>query len=261
MSEVFPSLWYISALRRGAVTTGGGYVSQAGYEFANLYDWRDFSETRWNGVSGSYGEVLLGESTNIQSFILWPSIATSGGTYVLSAETGAPGGGFTTLATLTLLATDTKPRIATFAVVAIPSGNKVRITRTSAGSQHTFRLAFAGDKLVAERGMWQSVKPPTLTGTIVSDTVISVNGSLLARNVRRVDRKQMLDFSPVTQTWVRTDWEQFCQHMSKYACFYQWHPSAYPDEVVFAGAENIDQPENASPVPFMKVTMPLRCLV
>jgi hypothetical protein len=88
-----------------------------------------------------------------------------------------------------------------------------------------------------------------------------VNGSIIGRNTRRVDREARLDFSPVTAAWVRAYWEPFVVHMQKYGCFYQWNPTTYPAEIVFAGCERIMPPENSNLKGYMKVGMALRVLL
>ena len=262
MAEVFPNLWYKNALMGAPYTLNGGITEASGFEWANVSDWRDFTEFKWAPVSMSYIEMTLATTQSVSAFILWASVCNHS-LYTLSAELGSPGGGFTDLADIHT--GSTLPVPVTFAAVSVPSGNKIRITRVLIGGEpdinHFFRLAFAGSGMVPERGMFNGVQPPTLSGSIVSDTVISVNGSIIGRNTRRVDRQMRLDFSPVSAAWVRNNWEPFVSHMQKYGCFYQWNPVTYPLECAFGGAESIVPPENSNLKGFMKVSMPMRLLV
>lgn len=260
MAEVFPNLWYNNAILGATYTLNGGLAETAGYEWANVSDWRDFSEFKWTASASSYAEMTMAASIAVSSLIMWCAASPAGATFTVSAELGASGGGYTTMGTLVIAANSVVPVITTFAQVTVPSGNKIRVTRTTAGSIFTIREIFVGAAFVPERGMFKSVKPPTLSGTIVSDTIISCNGSILGRNTRRVDRAQTLDFAPVTAAWVRASWEPFAAHMQKYACFYQWNPTTYPADLVFGAAEQIQAPEQDSHIPYMHVSMPLRVL-
>lgn len=260
MAEVFPNIWYSSAILGSTYTLNGGLAETAGYEWTNVSDWRDFSEFKWTASASSYAEITVPAAIPISSLIMWCSVSAGGATFEVSAELGLSGAGFTALGSITVAPGSLVPVISTFTQVTIPISNKIRITRISAGLLFTIRQIFVGAAFVPQRGMFKSVKPPTLSGTIVSDTIISCNGSVLGRNTRRVDRGQTLDFSPVTAAWVRASWEPFATHMQKYACFYQWNPTTYPADLVFGAAEQIQPPEQDSHIPYMHVTMPLRLL-
>jgi hypothetical protein len=253
-------MWWKDQVGNGTYALAGGLVESSGFEWTNISDWRDYTEFKWLGTAASNATVVQSAIRVVSSFIMWFSSITDGGTYTLSAELSTPGGGFTTLATMVVPANSLVPLISTFTPATIPSGCKLKITRTTAGVSHTIRCIFAGTDLTMQRGMFKGVRPPALSGSIVSDTVIAVNGSILGRNIRRVDRAQSLEINPVTASWVRSEWEPFVVHMERFAAFYQWNSVTYPEDVAFAGAEQIVAPENGDPVPYMKVSMPLRLL-
>lgn len=263
MAEIIPNLWYDNAVKDAPYTLSAGITESPGFQWVNVSDWRDFTEFKWAPLSMSYVEMTLPSAKTMSAFIMWASVVNAS-LYVLSAELGAPGGGFTSLAGLQV--GPSRPVCAPFPAVTVPAGNKIRITRVLISNvpdiTHVFRCVFAGTGVTVERGMFNGIQPPLASGSFVSDTVLSVNGSIIGRNVRREDRQMKLDFSPVTAGWVRTSWEPFVAHMQKFACFYQWNPNGpYGTEIVFAGAEQISPPENINLKGYMKVGMTLRCLL
>jgi hypothetical protein len=264
MAENFPRMWWVNQIVGAGYTLGGGLTESAGFEWANTCDWRDFSEFQWVATTGSFAELLPAVTPYlISGFFIWLSRTPVASTFVLSAELTTSGAGFTTIATIVVPAGTTAPvGAALTAPKVIPAGCKFRITRTDAtGQAVVFRQIFVGSSLDGQRGQFGGIAPPTLSGTIVTNTTIAVNGSILGRNIRRTDRGYKIDLSPVTPEWVRGAWEPFAAHMARFACFFQWNSVDYPNEIVFGGAEQIVPPENSNPPPYMAVSMPLRVLL
>jgi hypothetical protein len=91
----------------------------------------------------------------------------------------------------------------------------------------------------------------------VVENVISVNGSILGRNLRRIVKSGNIELNYLTQSWVRSYWNPLAIHASTLAFFWRWNPVSYPKEIGFCVADKIEAPQNSSPPPYMSVSMPL----
>lgn len=259
MAEIFPRFYYDNAITGATYTLSGGLSETPSFAWSYVSDWLDFTEFVWAGTIGAAATVASVKP--LSAFGLWLAVNTDGGTYQLSAELSGAGNGYTVVATLVKAANDTVPTFVSFTQITLSAGAHFRVTRLTSGTSHYVREMFVGPTFTPERGMWSGVKPPDQAGTLVTSMTVSVNGSILGRNIRRMDRMQEVSFHPVTQAWVRGPWEAFQLAMAKYACFYQWNPVDYPNEVAFAAAEGITPSENTTPAGYMSVKMMLRILV
>jgi hypothetical protein len=167
---------------------------------------------------------------------------------------------FTTLNTFVIPAGMDTMLIASFAEVTIADGLRLRWSIEAGAATLDIRQLCAGMAMVNPIGQHVGHTPPTLTQGVVTTNVVAVNGSIIGRNYRRLDRADTLDWFPVLGAWVRETWEPFITHAKRNAFFYWWAPELWPLEVVMAAADSIVAPENVNPTPRMRVTMPLRCL-
>jgi len=269
-------LWDSYLRKAGNVTTYSG-AEVSGFEMENAYDWRDYSIFR-AAVGTTNLDTVLAITTTISEAAVW--IAQRPGDYSLLYDgqqvvydgqpvvfagsllfqyESAPGV-FTTLATFGFNPDQDTLAMVSFAPVVVPFGRKLRWVVQGGSATTDIRQLAAGVAMENPIGQHVGQTPPTLRSGVVVTNVITVNGSIIGRNYRRLDRSDSIDWSPVMGSWVRNTWEPFTKHASKNAFFYQWAPLLWPDEVVFAAAGDIDAPANANPTPRMKVSMPLRCL-
>jgi hypothetical protein len=89
----------------------------------------------------------------------------------------------------------------------------------------------------------------------VIENKISVNGSIIGRNLRRFEKSSQINLPYLTPDWVRTNWEAFVQWAIRYPFWQRWNPTTYPGDVAFTVADTISPPKNASPPPYMTVEM------
>ncbi len=253
LSEVY----YDNALRNGTVTFSGPEVS--GFESINSYDWRDFSEFLVPAGTTKTLDVVLSKAMTLDALIVWCAGVTN--TVVTLQEETSPGV-FTTRLTVNLAAAVALDgiRYSTGGPFAVTLGTKIRISIAAVGDAY-FRQIFAGPRLQFPIGQYDGVTPPTLTHGIVSENVIALNGSVIGKNYRRIERSAAIDLEYLTASWVRSYWDAFALHMARRACFYNWSPALYPDDIAFAATDDINPPVNKGPPGRMSVSMKLKCLV
>ena len=248
------NILYDNLMRRHAVTYSGAIVS--GFEAINAYDWRDFSIFR-AAVGTTNLDTTTDEEETIDCCALWAVARSIVGTVTLQLEESP--GVFTTKATFSLVANEEHLAMASFTAVVLPSGRIIRWVIAAGAAVLNIRQMAVGLKLSNPIGQYVGQTPASLHQGFVTTSIISVNGSHIGRNWRRLERKDTLSWEHLERAWVRTYWEPFSLHAARYSFFYQWAPVSFPGEVVLAAAESIDAPVNKT-VDRMAVTMPLLCL-
>lgn len=245
-----------NVLRRSAAWSYSGAVT-AGFEPQNAWDWRDFSIFKPAAGTTSLSHLLYG-GTQYDTIVVW---CTFVGTATCSSIAVQDQYG-NTLASLT--PTPASPLVTVrFAMQTVSGGGNV--TFVPIGVSHGtgyfgIRQMTIGPRLTFPIGQWNDVNPLTLNQGQVMENVISMNGSIIARNVRRVEKKTSIELTHLTPTWIRTYWEQLSLHATRYAFWYWWNPTTYPNDTAMCAAEEIVAPTNMMPPPFMKVSMPVRAL-
>lgn len=252
---------YNNILRTTPLVYSGTAGTIDGFEYVHAYDWRDFSLYRLpDSTSGVFTMTLsmLGGSRSFDTLCIWPlnpsvsgSAPTIHATITVNGSTVFSGvAGQTGRATWTSLG----------AVTTVTPGDEVVLTVSASGTTFDIRQIALGTALVFPTGQWADLNPPKLTQGLIVENVISVNGSIIGRNVRRTERTGEIKLDYLDQSWVRNQWDAFAVHASKYAFFYLWSPVLYPDEVAFAVADTIVAPTN-SKAGRMKASMPIKFLV
>lgn len=262
---VLPQVLYQNVFREFGFTYSGASVVP-GFEPANAFDWRDFSlfQPSYGGSPAYFTSGPVPTSTTIDCFIIWVAFCGSTTSVAIQSDLSSPGV-FTTIASFTVTPstpTDEPIKITGFSHT-IPAGRRFRIEVydfAESTPEIQLRQMTAGKLVTFPIGQWDGVGPPTMLSGVVSETVISVNGSFLARNVRRLDKRGEIDLPLVDPDWVRSVWEPFTQHAKRYPFWYIWNSVGYPSEVAFAAAESIEAPRNKMPPPKMQVVMPIRML-
>ena len=261
MAQVLPRVLYDNVFRSGGSVAYSGSET-SGFEAINAYDWRDF--TLFAPADGDSNlEVTLPETTTLTSFAVWiasgsalTSVAAyyedSPGSFTLLGISSPPGATFPGVVT--------SPQMLSFTGQSVPAGRKVRVSFLGASSLKV-RQVTVGAHLTMQRGQRSGVSPATMTGGLVVSNSIAVNGSIIGRDIRRLDRRGTIDLSHLTEAWVRSDWEPFAIHAQRYPFWYQWDPTNYASEVAFAVADQIEAPRNSGTPGLMQVSMPIRTLV
>lgn len=252
MACIYPFLLY-----RNLANQDGATVAltneDADFPEENGRDWFDYSLVAIADGAQTI-DITLSAAADVDSAAVYFA-AGAAGTVDIYLDTG---GGFgASLATFTI---NDKPQLKRFASTALPIGGVIRfaINNTSGGVIY-LRQFCAGEGLLAEQGQRGGLNPPVLNQGLVVTNNISVNGSMIGRDVRQLDRRSTIALEYLTEAWVRTYWEDFTTEAIRHAFFYAWDPDFHPDEVVMASAETINGPVNMdTPVNRMSVTMPIR---
>lgn len=239
---------YDSLLLQVAPTYSGTQVP--GFELPNLTDWRDFSLFRSEAAAtltldmGSDG----GWADTIAVWCPGPSVETNG----LTIEQSSDGSTWTDAYVMPNI-TDGVPEWIEYPFVR-------RFLRFTFAGAADFRQIAVGNLMQFPIGQWNGVNPPTLYQGVIMQNVVSMNGSIIGRNLRRIEKAGKINLTHLTEQWVRQTWNPFAIHAARSAFFYRWNPVEYPHEVAFAVAENIEAPTNDSPPPRMKVGLPVKFL-
>jgi len=241
----------------GAVTSYSG-TEESGFEVENAYDWRDFSLFRAEDGDSIVDTIVEGE-TFVDCAVVWFADREDGAVIQLFAELTT--GVFTLLATFTLENGGQTMQITSFTGVTIPDGKRLRWYITAGAEALDIRQLCAGRRLVNPIGQYVGQTPVNLFQGVVTNNVIAVNGSIIGRNYRRLERRDTIKWDYVTPEFVRDSWEPFTKHCARRAFFYQWAPTDFPQEVAMASMEELIAPSNMMPPPKMLVTMPILALV
>jgi hypothetical protein len=246
---------YDNALRKGTVSYNGVIIP--GFEPVNAYDWRDFSLFRWEPAAGSRVlMVQIDSAILVDSLVFWATAEIPAG-LVFGLDWSTDGIGWTPLLSGLTVAGEMQ-WLDVPTPVTVPATKWLRFyLHNSTGLPIDFRQISFGPKLQFPMGQWNGIAPPKLLHGVVVETVISVNGSILGRNLRRITKEGMLSLNYLTQDWVRNSWNPFAIHASKYAFWWRWNPVTYPTEIALTVADKIEAPKNSSPPGRMEVSMPL----
>lgn len=253
---VLPQVLYDSLLHRFQSTITYDGTTVDGYDDTNAVDWRDFSLFR--ASVGTTNLKIQSDATvrPVDTLAVW--WLAHAGTATIYVETSPDDSAWTTVATQALAQAGGIAWL-DFAAANVPSSGwlRVRIVTTVALD---FRQISVGQRLEFPVGQWNGIAPPTLYSGVVVDNVTAVNGSIIGRNVRRLEKSGKLDINLLDPSWVRDSFDPFNRHAGRYAFWYRWHPVGYPTEVAFAAANDIVAPVNERPRNKMKIEMPMRLL-
>lgn len=257
-------LWDVPSYTNRALLVFSGTVV-AGFEPINAFDWRDFSLFNFL-TTGTETDTLdvpaYGTSDNtIDAVCLWwlPYTGSSltvtiqvqqSSSYVTDQTVGlASAGGMMWVDLTTVYTMDTG------------FSQKVRFQLNATGAVNiNFRQLSVGKKLQFPMGQWSGVSSPVFTQGMVVENVFSVNGSIIGRNLRRLEKVGALDLNYLDPTWVRTWWQPFAASCTVTPFWWRWDPVNYPQEIAFAVANEVTAPVNDRPAPLMKVNMAMKFL-
>lgn len=256
---ILPDVLYDNAFRDATPSYSGTITT--GFEAVNAVDWRDFTKFR-PSVGTTTFDVTCPANHAIDSFAFWAKMNVDAScTFLLQYESSV--GVYTTLGS-SISRNDlvANPMIfQTFAAVTVLAGRKIRLSCTVATTgDWDIRQVTAGTRLTFETGQWAGLSPSRLQQGVVAENVIAQNGSIIARNLRRLEKQGKISLQYLTASWVRTYWNPFAVHASRYPFWFRHNPTDYATESAFAAASEINAPVNAMPTPRMSVDMPIRYL-
>ena len=246
-----PKFLYSNVLRGITPTFSGTTIVGSGP--ANATDWRDFSY-----FEADTGELdyTVSADTDIDAISIY--VATTAGSNSITIKYESTPSTYTTLKTYaTPSGTLTLDE---FTGVTVLSGRKIRLSIVAATTMK-IRQIVVGEVLEAEQGQFASMQYPTLFGGAKISNTISVNGSIIGRTIKRLERSGTLELQYLTASWVRSTWEPFAQHAIRYPFIYKPDPTNYVNEVAFSATEKVSAPSNSGKGDRMNVSWKLRNLV
>lgn len=246
---VYGQVFYDNLLRSSLATVTYDGTEIIGFESVNAYDWRDF--TFFQPGANKHLEVDFGGATAADTVcIWWGSEGTD--TCLVSYWDGA------TWQTITTFSQAVSPL--QWFDFPTETRTKYRFTFSTVSSIQPIRQLTIGVKLTFAMGQWVDINPPLLVQGVVVENQISVNGSIIGRNLRRFEKMGQISLDYLQPDWVRNSWDPFVRQAIRYPFWYRWSPTAYPLDIAFAAADSITAPKNMSPQPLMHAEMAIKFL-
>jgi hypothetical protein len=234
---------YDNVLRASGATVAYDGTVVDGFEPVNAYDWRDFSLFRPQATKVLQTDLVAASLVN--SVCVWWNAAGSN-TVLVEGWNGA--------AWVALVTVSQSAGTMQWVDFAGVSFTKYRFTFDGANDIRQITL---GARFQFPMGQWQGIAPPQLLHGVVVENIISVNGSIIGRNIRRVVKEGLISLNYLDPAWVRSSWNNFAIHASRYAFWWRWDPVSHPTEIGFTVADKIEAPKNSNPPGKMEVSMPL----
>jgi len=227
---IFPEFLYDNVIR-GIVPTFTG-TTITGKEPANSYDWRDFSLFEAN--TGTLDFVMTSDS-DISAFSAYVADFTGTGTESIVLQYESSPAVFTTLVTVN--PAGGKLSFDKFTEVTVLTGRKIRFLITAGTGALDIRQLGVGVPLVSEQGDYMGTTDPTLLNGVKVSNTIAINGSIIGRSIKRLERTGNLQLDNLTPAFVRGEWQTFARHAAKFPCVYIQNFRDYPDSIAFSTFE------------------------
>ena len=252
---ILPKVLYSSPLR-GITPTFSG-TTDADNPPVNAVDWMDFS--KFSADTGNL-DFTMTTDTDIDTLSVYCATFTGTGANSIVLQYESSPSTYTTLATVSVAGG--KLTWDEFTGVTVASGRNIRFVITVGTGTLLIRQLVVGEALEMEQGQFASMTYPTLHAGVVTSNVESVNGSIIGRSIKREERMGSLELENLSSAWIRSTWEPFSAHASRYAFIYNPNPRDYTYEVAFATMKGtLAAPKNTSGRgDRMSVSMKLRML-
>jgi hypothetical protein len=248
-----PKFLYDNVLRGISPSWSGTTIS--GSPPANSIDWRDFSYFQAN--SGIL-DFTMTANTDIDTVSVYVATFTGTGAETIELQYESSPSVYTSLQTIN--PAGGKLTFDEFSGVTVSSGRNIRFVITVGTGALLIRQLVVGEVMEAEQGQWASATNPEFFQGVQVTNTIGMNGSVLGRSIKRLERSGKIMLDNLTAAWVRSTWKPFSQHMARYPFVYSWNPRDYPGEVAFTYATKINAP-NHETGGRLSVNVPVRFLV
>jgi hypothetical protein len=138
--------------------------------------------------------------------------------------------------------------MATFADTTLQAGKLylIRFVVPTGKSLYVRQLAI-GSYMSPETGQNVGVAPPSLQQNWKTTNALSVNGSLIGRNLIRLVKEYEINLEWLSPSFITNQWKPFCTHALKYPFFFRWNPASYPADCMFASAKTVEAPTVSKP--------------
>ena len=254
---VVPRILWDNLMRSASATVtlfGGSALPQ--YPLVNAYDWKDW--TLFRVQAGTWDIVIRNTAeTTLDSFGFFFKRPTySGATVRLFWESSS--GVFSPL-TPGITGLETNPLgMESFTAQVVPANRGIMIRFVVPTAQVLdVRQVAVGMKMEPEAGQNVGVSPPSLQQSWKTTNALSVNGSLIGRNLIRLVKDYDINLEYLSKSFVEGSWRTFCTHALRYPFFFKWNPSSFPLDTLFASAKTVDSPSVSKPGQRFTAKMPL----
>lgn len=250
-----PKLLWNNVIRGITPTFSGTTVT--GKEPANATDWRDFSY--FSADTGNLDYTMTG-NTDIDTLSVYVANFTGTGAETIELQYESSPSTYTSLQTVN--PAGGKLTFDEFTGVTVSSGRNIRFVITVGTGTLLIRQLVVGEVLEIQTGQFSSMTYPNLTGGVKVSNAMAVNGSIIGRSIKRMEKSGSLNIDLLTASWYRTNWEPFAQHAARYSFIYAPDQTNYPDEVAFSIVEGgIPSPKNMGKGDRMSISYKIKSLV
>lgn len=261
---------YDNVLTRCTLVSTGANVSTelSGFGVSRAIDYKDYTVTRVSPASGTaYHTIATYETTQsetIDSVAALSSVANCIGDVRMAYDESGVGTSFTAY-TPTSSVTTGKLNAAwvTSSEIVLPTGSLIKIEARRASATALpmdLRQVFVGKALVFPIGQHVGIRPAILAQGAQFVSRMSVNGSLIGRDIVRREISATIELDYLSAAFAAGEWDSFARHAERLPFFYTSDIDA-PALACWASADRVDAPENSTPVPLVKVSMPLSVIV
>jgi hypothetical protein len=112
---------------------------------------------------------------------------------------------------------------------------------------------YVGETLAMQRGLYGGHSPITLSRTTVVRATKSEGGQFLGRYIVRAGVRTSAQWSNLTASWYRENFDPFVEAAREYPFFFAWRPSQYPEEIGFCWMDGDVAPRNQGQRNYMSV--------
>ncbi|NIQ01594.1 MAG: hypothetical protein GWM98_15415 [Nitrospinaceae bacterium] len=129
-----------------------------------------------------------------------------------------------------------------------------RITLTGSGAVPKLAVAYMGEVLIAQRGIYGGHSPAPLSRDTELFQNMSDGGQFLGQFIRRRGVNGSASFRNLEPDWYRTNFDPFVKAARQFPFFFAWRPVDYPTEVAYAWTDKNIRPSNMGVRGLMEVS-------
>jgi hypothetical protein len=245
---VIPQILYANKLRTtGAFFQYQGATEDPKFPLVNAVDWKDWTLFRvLEGTTDVAFSLPVGYDINCFCWFCKALGSTDTGFSIRLYKQTSPGVFAPVMPAIDPL---TAPiGMQTFATESMPS-NYLMLVRfvVPAGKSLYVRQLGLGEYMTPETGQNVGVAPPSLQQQWKTTNALSVNGSLVGRNLIRLVKDYEINIEYLSPSFVQNQWAPFCTHALRYPFFFRWNPASYPTDCMFASAKTVESPTISKP--------------
>ncbi len=255
---IVPRVLYDNVFFGGSITST--VASGDGTDDSEAFDWLDYT-FRTVAATTTFSVDTAATGTIDYAALYAEGTSDFTGTFAVDIEDSPGAGTFTNYVSEALTGGELLRMWALSSSQAVAAGQEVRVIITVTTGSIKIRNAAAGKVLASPIGQKDGIMRASFAGDSRYDQKMSINGSILGRQVIRQEKSQEIMWEYLSDTYLQDEWQAFAKAAETHAFFYAWDNDRFPQEVSFAVAESVGVPMNMSNPNCRRVTMQIKVLV